>query len=159
MTETVQLSELLGAIRERAIVYMAAFREIRARHGEAEAVRIMQAVSRTHGEVIGQEMTHLAADDFQGLCTCWAMTPAGGRVYQPDIRRLDDSGVEFKMMACPIKDAWAEAGCSDEEICTLLRCATTYDRTALETAGFACEIETWAPGKEGCCLTRVRGRS
>ena len=159
MTDTVHMSELLGAIRERAIIYLAAFREVKERHGEAEAISVMRAVSRFHGEIIGQDMADLEPGDFDGLCKSWAMTPAGGAVYKPEIRRLDETGVEFKMMACPIKDAWAEAGCSDAEICTLLSCATCYDRTALETAGFDCEIEHWSPGRDGCCLTRVTGKS
>lgn len=63
--------------------------------------------------------------------------------------------LEVKMMACPIKDAWVEAGCSQEEIVTLLYCASALDEATLEAAGFDFEIELWSPGQEGCCLTRI----
>lgn len=62
-------------------------------------------------------------------------------------------------MACPIRDAWVEAGCSDEEIGTLLHCASAYHCAALETAGFDFSIELWAPGKDGCYLTRITEKS
>jgi len=55
----------------------------------------------------------------------------------------------------PIKDAWVEAGCSQEEIVTLLYCASALDEATLEAAGFDFEIELWSPGQEGCCLTRI----
>jgi len=87
------------------------------------------------------------------------LAPDDGATFQPDIRKLDDDGIEVKMMSCPIKDAWKEAGCTDSEICTLLYCASAYDRAALETAGFECDLELWSPGKDGCCLTKITERS
>jgi hypothetical protein len=48
-----------------------------------------------------------------------------------------------------------DADCSDEEISTLLYCASALDEAALEAAGFDYEIELWSPGKDGCCLTRI----
>ena len=63
------------------------------------------------------------------------------------------------MMTCPLKDGWLELGCSDEEVCTLLRCATAFDEAVWEQAGFDYELETWAPGKSGCCRTRLTEKS
>ena len=152
-------ADLYDAIKERGLVYLATFHELKTRYGEDEALSVMRCVSQAHGVRIGQTMAHLAPRDFEGVCKCWVLSPDGGTVFRPDVRRLDETGIEVKMMACPIKEAWAEAGCSDEEICTLLYCASAYDRTALETAGFDVEIELWSPGQEGCCLTRIKEKS
>ena len=143
------------AIKERGMIYLAAFRELKKRYGEDEAVSVMRSASHAQGVRVGKTMAHLAPRDFEGVCKCWVMSPDDGATFRPDIRRLDDTGIEVKMMACPLKDAWVEAGCSDEEVCTLLYCASAYDRAALETAGFDLALELWSPGKEGCCLSRI----
>ena len=83
------------------------------------------------------------------------MAPDGGATFRPDIRRLDETGLEVKMMACPIKDSWVEAGCSDADVRTLLQCASVLDEGTLDAAGFAYEIELWSPGQDGCCRTTI----
>lgn len=148
-------SHVYDAIKERGTVYLLTFRELKRRYGEAEAISVMRSVSRAQGQSVGKTMAHLAPRDFEGICECWVLAPDDGATFKPDIRRFDETGIEVKMMACPIKDAWVEAGCSEEEICTLLHCASEYDQAVLETAGFGCEIELWSPGKDGCCLTKI----
>ncbi len=159
MTQKQPKSELYDAIKERGAMYLATFKELKERYGEDEAVCVMRSVSHAHGVAAGEKMKHLAPSDFAGLAACWMKTPDNGAIFKPDIRQLDDTCIVSKMMACPIKDAWVEAGCSDAEICTLLHCASAYDQAALETAGFNCELELWSPGKEGCCLTKVTGKA
>ena len=143
------------AIKERGYVYLLMFREIEKRYSKEEAISVMRNVSRAQGISSGQSMGHLAPRNFKGMCQAWVMSPDEGKTFQPDVRKLDDTGLEVKMMSCPIKDAWTDAGCTDEEVCTLLYCASAYDEAAIETAGFNCEIELWSPGKSGCCLTRI----
>lgn len=152
-------TQVYDAIKERGMIYLAAFRELKKRHGEDEAISVMRSASHAHGVRVGKTMAHLAPRDFEGVCKCWVMSPDDGATFRPDIRRLDDTGIEVKMMACPLKNAWVEAGCSDEEVCTLLYCASAYDRAALETAGFDLELELWSPGKDGCCLSRITEKS
>ncbi|WP_179953986.1 L-2-amino-thiazoline-4-carboxylic acid hydrolase [Denitrobaculum tricleocarpae] len=151
--------DVYGAIKERGLLYVTTFRELRKRYGEEEAISIMRSVSHAHGVQVGTSMAQFGPRDFEGICKAWVLSPENGATFRPDIRRLDELGIEVKMTACPIKDAWVDSGCSDEEICTLLYCASAYDRAALETAGFACEIELWSPGKDGCCLTRITEKS
>ncbi|MEM8813938.1 MAG: L-2-amino-thiazoline-4-carboxylic acid hydrolase [Pseudomonadota bacterium] len=146
---------LYDAIRERGIVYLLAFRELAERYGETEAISVMRSVSRAQGIIAGKKLAHLAPRDFKGMADEFAMAPDDGVTFSTEIRQLDETGLKVQMMTCPIKDAWTEAGCSDEEICTLLHCASAFDEATLETAGFAYEIELWAPGKEGCCLTKI----
>ena len=148
-------SHVYDAIKERGKVYLLTFRELKKRYGEHEAISVMRSVSRAQGQIAGESMSYHAPRDFEGLCESWVLSPDDGETFKPDIHRLDETGIEVKMMACPIKDAWVEAGCSDDEICTLLNCACAYDHAALDNAGFGCELELWSPGKTGCCLTRI----
>ncbi len=135
------------------------FREVSKRFGEAEAISVMRSVSHAQGVAVGKTLAHLAPRDFAGMAEGWAKTPDDGAVFMPDIRQLTDTCLEFKMMNCPIKDAWTDAGCSDEEVCTLLRCASAYDRAVMETAGFDLELELWSPGKDGCCRSKITGKT
>ena len=144
---------LAAAIKDRARIYLAAFRAVRDRHGETEAIAVMRAASREHGLEVGRGMAHLAPCDFAGMADAWAKSPDDGATFNPDIRRLDEDGLEVHMRACPLKDAWFEAGCTDEEVVTLLQCASAYDEAALEAAGFSYEIELWKPGRAGCCAS------
>ncbi len=159
MTRKKSNPQVYDAIKERGTIYLAVFRELSKRYGEVEAISVMRSASHAHGTAVGIKMAHLAPRDFAGLARCWVMAPDDGATFQPDVRRLDATGLEAKMMVCPIKDAWVEAGCSDKEICTLLYCASAYDQAALETAGFDYELELWSPGKEGCCLTKITEKS
>ena len=148
-------AQLYDAIKERGRAYLVVFRELSKRYGEAEAISVMRSASYEHGLAIGKPLACFAPRDFAGMAEGFAKAPDDGATFSPDIRQLDDTGLEVKMMTCPIKDAWVEAGCSDEEVCTLLRCASALDEGTLDAAGFDYEIELWSPGKEGCCLTRI----
>jgi len=152
-----ELSDSLtsDAIKERGRIYLEVFRELSRRYGEAEAVSVMRSASHARGVAVGKTLAHLAPVDFAGMAECFAKTPDNGVTYSTDIRQLNDTCLEFKNMTCPLKDAWIEAGCSDEEVCTLLYCASAWDQAVLDTAGFNYELELWSPGKEGCCRTRI----
>jgi hypothetical protein len=147
--------QVYNAIKERGRAYLVVFRELSKRYGEAEAISMMRRISYEHGKLIGKSMACFGPRDFSGMAEAFANPPE----FSPDIRKLDDTCLEVKMMTCPIKDAWVEAGCSDAEICTLLHCASALDEAAIEAAGFDYEIELWSPGKDGCCLTRITEKS
>lgn len=146
---------LVNAIKDRGRLYLAVFREVSDRYGEEKAISVMRAASRVIGIADGKGMAHFAPRDFAGMADCFAMGSDNGAAYATEIRQLDETCVEYKMMACPLKQSWVDAGCTDEEICTLLYCASAYDQAVYENAGFDFEHEMWAPGKEGCCRTRL----
>ncbi len=150
---------LCDAIKERGLIYLAVFRELSKRFDEAEAVSVMRSASRDRGIAVGKTLAHLAPRDFTGMADKWAKSPDDGVTYATDIRELSDTCLEVKMMACPLKESWVEAGCSDEEVCTLLHCASAFDEAVLDTAGFDYELELWSPGKDGCCRTRITEKS
>ena len=155
MNQAQYQSLLSNAIKERGRIYLEVFRELSKRYGETEAVSVMRSASRAQGRAVGKALAHLGPRDFAGMAECFAKTPDKGVTYSTDIRQLDDACLEFQNMTCPLKDSWVEAGCSDEEVCTLLYCASAWDEAALEAAGFDYELELWAPGKNGCCRTRI----
>jgi hypothetical protein len=152
-------SLLSKAIRERGRIYLEVFRELSKRYGETEAVSVMRSASHAQGTAVGKALTHLGPRDFAGMAEGYAKTPDDGVTYATEIRQLNDSCLEFKNMSCPLKESWIEAGCSDAEICTLLYCASAWDEAALEAAGFTYELELWAPGKDGCCRTKITEKS
>ena len=117
------------------------FRELERRYGEAEAISVMRAASYEHGRMIGKPLACFAPRDFAGMAEGYAKAPDGGATFAPDIRQLTDTCLEVRMMTCPIKDAWTVAGCSDEEICTLLHCASALDEGTRDAAGFDYEIK------------------
>ncbi len=155
MTRTEASTQLSDAIKMRGRIYLAVFRELSSRFGREEAIAVMRAASGAHGREVGQGLACHAPRDFAGMADSYARSPDDGTTYAADIRRLDETCLEVQMMACPLRDSWFEAGCSDEEVCTLLYCASAFDEAVLETAGFDYELELWAPGKTGCCLTRI----
>lgn len=155
MTQKHSNPQVYDAIKERGRAYLVVFRELSKRYGEAEAISVMRSASYEHGLAIGKPLACFAPRDFVGMAEGFAKAPDNGATFSPDIRQLNESCLEVQMMTCPVKDAWVEAGCSDEEICTLLQCASALDEGTLDAAGFNYEIELWSPGKQGCCLTKI----
>jgi hypothetical protein len=152
-------SQLSKAIKERGRIYLEVVRELSKRYGETEAVSVLRSASHAQGSVVGQGLAHLSPCDFAGMAEGYAKTPDNGVTYATDIRQLNESCLEFQNMSCPLKESWIEAGCSDAEVYTLLYCASAWDEAALEAAGFAYELELWAPGKDGCCRTKIMEKS
>lgn len=159
MSQQQSCQKLANAFKERAQIYLSVFRELSARYGQAEAVSVMRSASRRCGEAVGAKLTQHSPRDFQGMLEAFFKAPDDGATFSPEVKQLDDTCLEVKMMCCPLKDAWIEAGCSDEEVCTLLYCASGYDEAVYEAAGFAYELELWTPGKTGCCRTKITEKS
>ncbi len=155
MIEDQSTKAVYDAIKERGRLFLVMYRELLKRFGKQQAVEIMRSTAYEFGRPIGQSLACFAPNDFSGIAENYAKPPCDGAIFSPDIRKLDGSGLEVQMMSCPIKDSWVEAGCSDEEICFLLYCASALDEATFEEAGFDYEIELWSPGRKGCCLTRL----
>lgn len=155
MSQNETKTMLYDAIQDRARIYLEVFRVLETRYGETEAVDVMRAASHAHGVAVGQTLAHLAPGDFEGMAARWVMAPDDGATFCPDVMRLDANGLEVRMMRCPLKDAWFEAGCSEAQVATLLYCASAFDEAALTGAGFDFELRLWQPGQPGCCHTRI----
>ncbi len=147
---------LADANKARAHLYLAFFRALERRWGRAEAISAMREAIRAWGRWQGAGLAARAGDPFAGLLESFVLAPDGGRMFEPKVARCDAGGLDAQMMRCPLKEAWGEAGLAEAEIALLCNIAAEADRGALEAAGFAVEIECWAPGKAGCCALRIR---
>ncbi len=146
---------LYQANRERALLYLEFFREVRDRHGDEEAIEILTSAIKRRGEAFGRTLNEFAPDDFQGLCQAFSYAPDGGKLFSPQVIRCDGEGFEVKMRKCPLKDAWQEAGITDEELLTLLSCASAIDLGTMEAAGFDLEVSLAGSDEGGCCYLKV----
>jgi hypothetical protein len=79
-------------------------------------------------------------------------------MFGPRVDRCDADGMDVQFETCPLKSAWCDAGLADDEVTQLCEIAAQADYGTLETAGFAVAIETWRPGRTGCCVPRIRRR-
>ena len=146
------------ANKERALIYLDIFREIRHRHGEQEAIDILRAAIETRGRAFGKSLKSFAPRNFRGLCDAFAYVPDGGVMFDPQEVRCDAESLELKMRKCPLKEAWQSAGVTERELSLLLYCASAMDVGTMDEAGFELKIRTWQPGEDGCCSLKITER-
>ncbi len=58
--------------------------------------------------------------------------------------------------ACPLRDAWQEAGLSDKDTAKICSIAAAVDIGTFEGAGFEFSAETWKPEFGKCCHMHIR---
>jgi len=149
--------QLKEAHMSRAMVYAAFHGELVARFGADVAEEVMKAAIYKRGLEIGRRFATFGPSDIEGLRDAFLdFVPDKGRLFQPEVRACDASGLDIKFHACPLKEAWTAAGFPPERIATLCRIAGVVDNGTFEAAGFSFSAETWQPGKEGCCFLHIR---
>lgn len=150
-------AELKNAFKARALVYLAFYEELAAEVGYAKAEEILKRAIYKRGLAIGERFKGFSPGDFDSLRKAFlAFVPDGGRLFDPEVRRCDADGLDIKLRACPLKEAWQEAGLDDAKVETLCRIAGIIDAGTFHAAGFGFEPCTWKPGESGCCLLRIR---
>jgi hypothetical protein len=151
--------QLRGAIKSRALFYLAVYREMTAELGAERAEAVMKRAIYQRGVDSGERFKRYAPDDFAGLCDAFIdFVPDHGGMFDPEVRRCENGaggGLEIKFRACPLKEVWQEAGLADAEVADMCRIAGVVDNGTFESAGFAIESQTWTPGDSGCCLLKV----
>lgn len=158
MNETDELrKQLIGVLKSRAMAYAAIYDEVAKEVGEQKAAAIMRRAIYARGAAMGQNFKRFAPADFSGLCdTFLGVLPDQARPFQPEVLKNDAEGLDIKFHACPTKEAWIEAGLAPERVAVLCSIAGAIDNGTFEGAGFALDAETWKPGREGCCLLKIR---
>jgi len=150
-------AELKSAMKARAMVYAAVYDELEAELGAARAEAIMKRAIHKRGLAIGAQFAPFGPRDIEGLRAAFmAFVPDGGRPFAPELRRCDADGLDIKFHACPLKEAWLEAGMSAEKVAKLCSIAGVVDNGTFEAAGFEFHAETWRAGDEGCCFLHIR---
>lgn len=144
------------ANRSRAILYVSVLRALEGRVGRTEAIVILREAIRDWGGHLGEALKTHAPGGFDGLRRDFAFPPDDGRMFSPVVAACGESGLDVQFMTCPLKEAWQDAGLPEDEVALLCSIASEADVGTLERAGFAVAIETWKPGRDGCCRLRIR---
>lgn len=160
MSEEKLREALRAQIKNRAMMYYHIFNEIRQETGDEKATEMMKRAIYKRGLEVGKILAKYAPSDFEGLRDAFLerVVPDEDRIFNPEVRRCDEQELEIKMRQCPLKEAYQEAGLSDEETARMLEIAGQVDKGTFEGAGFSFSGETWRPGKEGCCHFHIRSR-
>jgi L-2-amino-thiazoline-4-carboxylic acid hydrolase len=144
-------AQLRATNANRAILYWLIFDELRQAVGEVEATRIMKAAIYRRGVETAKPIRQFAPDRVQELGEYHvAHSLGGGKVFNPEVQRLDDDGFEVLNTTCPLKQAWHDYGLTDAEVAKMCDIGAAIDYGKFEGAGFRFECETWTPGKRGC---------
>jgi hypothetical protein len=157
MAEETMRDLLVKAIKARAMFYYAFYREFSAEVGPERAAQVMKRAIYKRGLEIGKRFRQFAPDDMDGLKTAFLnFIPDPEGTFNPEIHRCDEGVLDMTLRTCPLKDAWQEAGLSDDEIVVMTDIAGQVDKGTFEGAGFSFETDTWKPGREGCCRLCIR---
>jgi hypothetical protein len=149
--------QLYAAFKNRAMMYWHIYQALKKDIGEPKAAEVIKRGIYERGLEIGQPFKKFAPADLDGLKNAFlAFIPDGGRMFDPEVRRCDENGLEIKMRRCPLKEAWQEAGLTDSDIARMCDIAAIVDKGTFEGAGFGFSMETWSAGQQGCCLLKIK---
>jgi len=152
--------ELDSAFKNRADLYRLFYEELVAQFGEIQAEAIMVSAVEKRGQEVAQlAFSNFGPNEARKIGEAFlAVSPDGGRMYPTDVER-SDTAITFKVRRCPLKDAWIEAGVSEDRLTTLCRIAGAFDRGLFEATGVHFDNVTWTPGHgSGCCHISLTDR-
>jgi hypothetical protein len=149
-------NELRAANANRAILYWLIFDEMRREIGEEKAAKIMKAAIWKRGRETSEPIKRFAPDRMRELGEYHvAHSAGGGKLFNPEVKRLDDGAFEVLNTTCPLKEAWQAYGLAEADVAKMCAIGSAIDYGKFEGAGFRFECETWTPGKRGCCTLKA----
>jgi L-2-amino-thiazoline-4-carboxylic acid hydrolase len=152
MTEQTLRAQLDASFRNRALIYLEVYRVLTEELGAKRAEALLKKAIYRRGCAIGEQFRRYGPDDLAGLREAFlAFIPDNGRVFEPQVVHADETRLEIQLCRCPLKEAWKDAGLSDDEIATMCRIAGIVDNGTFEGAGFRFHSATWSAGRQGCC--------
>lgn len=150
-------ADLIAQMKNRALIYMEMYDVLAEEFGPAKAEALLTKAIYRRGRAAGAGLAKYAPADLAGLREAFlANVPGGSEIFRPEVVRADGARLEIQLHGCPLKDAWREAGLTEEKVATLCRIAGAVDKGLFEGAGFAFENRTWTPGRQGCCFLGVQ---
>ena len=158
MSEDILRRQLYDSFKNRAMIYYLIYDELREECGAERAEEVLgRAIYRRGAEKGRENYSRFGPHDLEGLLQAFlGGIPDEGRMFQPEVLKSDAAGADIKFHACPLRDAWREAGLPEAEIAALCRIAARIDNGTFEAAGFAFHADTWQPGGEDCCFLHIR---
>ncbi len=157
MSDDNMREHLINAMKSRAMFYWAFYKEFSAEIGPEKAAEIMKRAIYKRGLEIGKQFKKFAPGDMAGLKDAFvANVPDPQATFNPNVERCDAAGIDIQLQSCPLKDAWKEAGLTDEQIALMTHIAGQVDNGTFEGAGFEFSADTWQAGRSGCCHLHIR---
>lgn len=149
-------AETRAAFGNRALMYLHIYEELVAEVGRERAIAVMKRAIHKRGLDVGRKYRDAAsAGDLElvGRIFCEG-SPCGGTLFEPGIEERAEGRIVLRMTACPLVDAWRDAGLSPEEIDTLCEIAAAVDEGTFEGAGLELEFldRLGKPGSTRCLL-------
>ena len=145
-------AQLRASFKNRAMVYLEVYRVLEEEFGRARAAELLKRAIYRRGCAVGEHFKAHGPTDLAGLEKAFVgFLPDGGRMFAPEVVRNDGRELEIQFHACPLQDAWREAGLPEADVAHLCEIAGVVDNGTFEAAGFEFRSETWRPGREGCC--------
>jgi hypothetical protein len=87
-----------------------------------------------------------------------SVSPDGGALYPHDAE-AGPGRFTIAVHACPLKQAWLDAGLSPERVALLCRIAGAFDKGLFEAAGVGFDNSTWSAERGGgCCRITLTAR-
>ena len=158
MTEENTLrAQLQASFKNRAMIYLEIYRVLEEEFGKARAAELLKRAIYKRGCAIGENFKAFGPSDLKGLEKAFlASIPDDGKMFDPRVVKNDGEELEIELHNCPLKDAWGDAGLSDDEKVLMCEVAGVVDNGTFESAGFSFHGTTWQPGRAHCCHLIVR---
>jgi hypothetical protein len=131
-------AETRSAFENRALVYAYLFDELEAELGTQRAADVMKRAIFRRGLDIGRRYRAAAeAGDLDEVGRLFVEgSPCDGALFEPAVEEPPAGGrTVLRMTACPLADAWREAGYEPKRVDLLCEIASAVDERTFEGAG------------------------
>lgn len=153
-------AETRAAFENRALIYRDIFEELSAEIGAERAAEVMRRAIRRRGAEISRK--YREALDADGLAEVARLfcdsSPCAGALFGPGVEEPAEGGrLVLRMTACPLVEAWREAGLPPEQVDLLCDIAAAVDFGTFEEAGLELTFLERAGERGGTrCLLELR---
>lgn len=149
--------ETVAAFANRALVYAALLDELEAELGTERAVELMKRGMYRRGLAIAEGYRGaVLAGDLEAVAQRFIDTSAcAGALFEPSVAEGPDDGrLVLSMTACPLVDAWRQAGIAPDRVDLLCEVAAAIDYGTFEGAGLKLRFldRQACPGSSSCLL-------
>lgn len=144
--------ELEASFRNRADLYRLLLAELTTSLGAQDAEALLVRAIEQRGREVAIAFRDFDPNQAREIGEAFlAVSPNGGRMYPTEVHRRED-GISFRVLRCPLKDSWRDAGVGDAKLQTLCRIAGAFDRGLFEATGVCFANRTWQVGDgDHCC--------
>ncbi|MHB9002640.1 MAG: L-2-amino-thiazoline-4-carboxylic acid hydrolase [Coriobacteriia bacterium] len=150
-------NETRAAFENRALMYSAMLDTLESELGLGRATELMKRAIYQRGIEVGRRYADaVAVGDLSGVADLFVSgSPCEGSLFEPSVAEDPRDGrVVLQMTACPLVDAWRDAGYPPERVDLLCEIAAAVDYGTFEGAGLDLEFLERLPS-EGCRSCRL----